>query len=334
MSNKNILVTGGAGYIGSHTVLEILDNTDWKVTIFDTKEPLPSFTKVLETYADRVVFVCGNLLRIDDLNSLFANNSFDAVIHFAAYIEVGESQIEPSKYYRNNVVGSLNLFESCRENNVDKLVFSSTAAAYGTPEYTPIDEQHPAKPINTYGYSKVVVENILHDFSRSYGFNSVILRYFNACGADPLGRTGESHDPETHLIPNILKSFGTDKKFTLFGNDYPTPDGTCVRDYIHVKDLASGHIAALNLLLESDKCHEVINLAGGNGKSNLEIMQTVESVTGQKVNYEFGPRRDGDPGVLIADNSKAKTMLHGWQPQHSDLETIIATAWAWEKGKK
>ena len=330
---KNILITGGAGYIGSQTTIEIMDNTDWNVIIFD-KAKLNSFVaKSYSVFSSRIKVLKGNLLDHTDLENLFANNKIDGIIHFAASIEVGESQINPSLYYENNVIGSFNLINKANLNGVKKIVFSSTAAVYGIPESIPIIETSPTKPINTYGYTKLVIEQMLRDFGRSYQLDSICLRYFNACGADEDSRTGENHDPETHLIPSILQSIGTNKVFKIFGNDYNTPDGTCVRDYIHTSDLASAHVLALKKLLETDGIVKSINLATGSGYSNKQVFDTVEKITGHKINMEVGGRRDGDPDQLIADNTLAKEYL-GWLPVHSDLENIIQTAWNWEASKK
>ena len=330
---KNILITGGAGYIGSQTTIEIMDNTDWNVIIFD-KAKLNSFVaRSYSVFSSRIKVLKGNLLDHTDLENLFANNKIDGIIHFAASIEVGESQINPSLYYENNVIGSFNLINKANLNGVKKIVFSSTAAVYGIPESVPILETSIINPINAYGYTKLVIEQMLRDFGRSYKMDSICLRYFNACGADKLGRTGENHNPETHLIPSILQSIGTDRIFKIFGNDYNTPDGTCVRDYIHTSDLASAHILALKKLLENDGIIKSINLGTGSGYSNKQVFETVEDITGHKINMEIGARRDGDPDQLVADNSLAKLYL-GWNPANSSLENIIQDAWNWECIKK
>jgi UDP-glucose 4-epimerase len=330
---KNILITGGAGYIGSQTALEILDRTDWNVVVFDKADLNRILTESYSKFNSRIKIIKGNLLNNGDLKKLFTSNKIDGIIHFAASIEVGESQINPALYYENNVIGSFNLINSAKENGVTKIVFSSTAAVYGIPESVPILESSQVNPINTYGYTKLVIEQMLRDFGRSYALDSICLRYFNACGADAQGRTGENHNPETHLIPSILQSIGTERIFKIFGNDYNTPDGTCVRDYIHTQDLASAHILSLQKLLETDGIVSSINLATGTGYSNKEVFEMVEKVTGHKVNMEIGPRRDGDPDKLIADNNLAKSYL-GWTPTHSSLENIIQTAWDWEQIRK
>ena len=330
---KNILITGGAGYIGSQTTLEIMDNTDWNVIVFDKVDLNSIIAKSYSVFGTRIKVVKGNLLNNVDLENLFSIYEIDGIIHFAASIEVGESQINPALYYENNIIGSFNLINKANQNGVKKVVFSSTAAVYGIPESIPILETSGTNPINTYGYTKLVIEQMLRDFGRSYQLDSICLRYFNACGADKESRSGENHNPETHLIPSILQSIGTDRVFKIFGNDYKTPDGTCVRDYIHTSDLASAHILALKKLLESDRIIKSINLATGSGYSNLQVFETVEKITGHKINMEIAGRRDGDPDQLIADNSLAKSYL-GWNPIHSDLENIIQTAWNWEGAKK
>ncbi len=330
---KSILITGGAGYIGSQTALEILDNTDWSVVVFDKAELNSILAKSYSTFGSRIKFIYGNLLNNLDLDNLFSNTKIDGIIHFAASIEVGESQINPALYYENNVIGSFNLINKAYLNGVKKIVFSSTAAVYGVPESVPILETSRINPINTYGYTKLVIEQMLRDFGRSYQLDSICLRYFNACGADKDSRTGENHNPETHLIPSILQSIGTNRIFKIFGNDYNTQDGTCVRDYIHTSDLASAHILALKKLLENDGVVKSINLGTGSGYSNQQVFETVEKITGQKVNMEIASRRDGDPDKLIADNNLAKSYL-GWNPINSNLDNIIQTAWNWEGVKK
>jgi UDP-glucose 4-epimerase len=329
---KNILVTGGCGYIGSQTAIALIE-AGYNVIIFDKADANPILQKTFSTFNDKIKIVKGNLLNKAELNNLFATNQIDGIIHFAASIEVGESQINPALYYENNVIGSFNLINTANSNNVKKIVFSSTAAVYGIPESVPILETSRINPINTYGYTKLVIEQMLRDFGRSYGLDSVCLRYFNACGADKLARTGENHNPETHLIPSILQSIGTDKIFKIFGDDYNTPDGTCVRDYIHTTDLASAHILALEKLLNGSGIVKSINLGTGAGYSNKQVFDTVEKITGHKINMEIGARRDGDPDQLVADNTLAKEYL-SWNPVNSDLENIISTAWNWEQNKK
>ncbi len=320
----NILVTGGAGYIGSQTVLALLAKNHTVIVLDNLskghKEVVPE----------------GVSLEIADLNhkksfrSIFEKYQIDGVIHFAGSIEVAESQVDPQVYFRNNTSASLNLLEVMREFEVKNIVFSSTAATYGLPKVVPILESSELSPINTYGRSKLMTEQMLRDFSRSYSFNTLCLRYFNACGADKLGRCGEMHEPETHLIPNILKSVINGTEVTVFGTDYNTFDGTCVRDYIHTMDLADAHVLAIEKLINhtGEAFVESINLGTKSGYSINQIIDTVEKVTDRKVNKVYGTRRAGDPDMLVADNSKAKELLN-WTPKYSDLENIIQTAWNW-----
>jgi UDP-glucose 4-epimerase len=327
----HILVTGGSGYIGSHTVLSLLDN-GFQVTILDKAIPNKVFQKYIQAIPEQCQFVQGDLLDLDLVRQIVSECNFDGVIHFAAdpaYVSQEPDCI--NRYYSNNIISSINLIETCRELEVNNFVFSSTAAMYGIPDSLPIMETSKLQPINVYGYTKSVIEQMLIDFANAYGFSSVRLRYFNACGADSLMRSGEQHEPEVHLIPNILKSVGSDKVFKLFGNDYKTKDGTCVRDYIHVSDLASAHVKALELLLNSkENVKQVVNLGTGTGYTNQEIFETAEKVIGKKIPIEIVGRRAGDPDELVADNSKAKEIL-GWQTTHSSLENILTTAWQWEQ---
>jgi UDP-glucose-4-epimerase GalE len=313
-----ILVTGGAGYIGSHTRY-FLQKKGHSVIIADNlsrghKEAVPE-----------------GLLRVIDLDetdrlaTLLRNERVDAVIHFAAYIAVGESTQIPEVYFVNNVGGSLSLFEAMVRCDVKRLVFSSSAAAYGIPERVPITEDQPYAPINPYGESKVMVEKILEWLDRYREFRGIRLRYFNACGAEPEAGLGERHDPETHLIPLLLRAIQTGKPMTLFGNDYSTPDGTCIRDYIHVSDLAEAHVLALEHLLRGG-ASEVFNVGTGSGHSVLEVLTAVERVTGRKVPHTIGPRREGDPPSLVADSQKLQRAL-GWSPKRADLDRIVADAW-------
>ena len=323
-----ILVTGGAGYIGSHCVLALAEK-NYDVIIFDNLSTGHIETvQNLKQYAN-ADFVKGDLLNPNDLSKLFDNNKIDAVIHFAAFSLVGESVLDPQKYYINNVCGTINLMKAMMEHNVKKLVFSSTAATYGEPEYIPIDENHPQNPINPYGQSKLMLEKIMDDYSKAYDFRSVRLRYFNVAGADSLARVGEWHDVETHLIPNILKStIAEGKKFQLFGDDYNTKDGTCVRDYINVEDLAQAHIFALEYLNNGGKTN-YFNLGTNDGNTNKEVFRDCEEVTGKKIELEIAPRRPGDPASLVADNKKAREIL-GWSPD-KDLKYSIEKAYQWEK---
>ena len=338
MSNSNsqhtILVTGGCGYIGSHTVLALLD-AGFQVVIFDKNLPNSAFGEYIKTLNNQCKFIEGNLLDLNLVQKTITQNNFDGVIHFAADPAfVSQSPQYISGYYTNNVISSINLINTCREHNLNNFVFSSTAAMYGNPKTLPIREDSELAPINVYGYTKSVIETMLLDYNRAYNFQSVRLRYFNACGADSDMRSGEEHDPEVHLIPNILQSVGTDKVFELFGNDYKTVDGTCMRDYIHVSDLASAHLKALKLMLNSnDNTCQVINLGTGAGFTNQQIFTTAEKTIGQSIPLKIVGRRAGDPDELVADNTKAKNIL-GWQPVNSSLDNILQSAWKWQQNKK
>lgn len=323
-----ILVTGGAGYIGSHCVLALL-NKGFDVVIFDNletghKETIDTL-KNIDAAGKVTDFIKGDLKNLGDINSVFEKHNIDAVIHFAALSLVGESVKEPQKYYYNNVYGSLNLLNAMISHNVKKIVFSSTAATYGEPEYTPIDEKHHQNPINPYGNTKLMVEKIMDDYSKAYELKSVRLRYFNVAGADSETRVGEWHEPETHLIPNILKStLGTGKTFELYGDDYSTKDGTCVRDYINVEDLAQAHILALEYLNHGGETN-YFNLGTKQGDTVKEVFNVCEKITKQKIPINIMPRRNGDPAILVADNTKAMTTL-GWKPTHT-LEDSVKTAY-------
>lgn len=324
-----ILITGGAGYIGSQTNLYLLEK-GFETVVFDNlvyghRHNIPA--------NPNCQFVQGSLLDLAQLEAVFDHNQIDGVIHFAAFAYVGESVTDPSKYYQNNVLGSFNLLEVMRKFGCQKLVFSSTCATYGTPETLPITESEPQKPINPYGWSKLMIEQMIKDYHVAYGLNAVVFRYFNAAGADSDLRTGEEHSPETHLIPLILEvASGKRDQIMIFGDDYETPDGTCIRDYIHTTDLASAHFLGMQKL-NGDKICEFINLASGNGFSVLEIIQMVEKVTGKIIKTQIAPRRAGDPAMLIADNKKAREFLD-WNPTNSNLENIIQTAWNWESRNK
>jgi UDP-glucose 4-epimerase len=272
----------------------------------------------------------GDLLDPAALATLFAAHRFDAVMHFCARSLVGESVQQPYAYYRNNVAGTLNLLQAMQAAGVERLVFSSTAAVFGNPQADLIDEDHPTEPINPYGASKLMVERMLADAATAYGLRSVALRYFNAAGADPAGTLGESHDPETHLIPNVLRAaLGTGSSLKVFGDDYATRDGTCVRDYVHVNDVASAHLAALAFMGAHEGAH-VFNLGNGQGFSVLEVIEAARRVTGADIGFEVAPRRLGDPPVLVAASSRAREVL-GWIPEFTDIGDIIATAWTWHR---
>lgn len=325
-----ILVTGGAGYVGSHNVIALI-NAGYDVVIFDNLElghiETVETLKNIQAKGKVVDFIQGDLQEFDSINKVFQAYNIDAVIHFAAYSQVGESVKNPQKYYFNNVYGTLNLLRAMLENKVKRIVFSSTAATYGEPVYVPIDENHPQNPINTYGKTKLMIESILDDYDKAYGLKSVRLRYFNVAGADSLNRVGEWHEPETHLIPNVLNStFGNGKKFQMFGTDYDTKDGTCVRDYINVEDLANAHILALRYLENGGETN-FFNLGTTEGNSVKEVFSTCEKVTGKTIPVDVMPRREGDPATLIAQNIKAKDIL-GWLPQKT-LEDSVKTAYTW-----
>jgi UDP-glucose 4-epimerase len=311
-------VTGGAGYIGSHTV-RLLLNQGYDVTVVD------DLSRGHKHNVPRGKLNQINLCQTEAITELMRQYRPDAVIHFAAFIAVGESMRDPGRYFNNNVCGSLSLLNAMIAANVKHLVFSSTAAVYGNPHASPIQEDFPIQPVNAYGESKVMVETLLRWFDTIHHLTSVCLRYFNASGADPAGDLGEEHDPETHLIPLLFRAVQTRKPVTLFGDDYPTPDGTCIRDYIHVNDLAQAHILAVEHLLNGG-ASEQFNVGTGTGHSVLEVVRAVEAVTGEKVPYEIGPRREGDPPALVAASDKLRGRL-GWSPQYAELQTIVEHAW-------
>ncbi|KAA0019013.1 UDP-glucose 4-epimerase GalE [Salinicola corii] len=323
-----VLIAGGAGYIGSHMVKQ-LAKAGHDVVVIDN---LSTGFRHLVRYGELVV---GDLADTSLLERLFQTHRFDGVMHFAANSLVGESVGDPGKYYRNNVSNTLNLLDVMVRHQVQHFIFSSTAATFGEPEYTPIDELHPQVPINPYGASKLMIERALKDYANAYGLNSVCLRYFNACGADPEGELGECHDPETHLIPLILQAAsGRRDSITVFGRDYPTADGTCIRDYIHIEDLCSAHGLALEKLVSGKiKGAAAYNLGNGNGFSVQQVIEAAQSLVtkeSMKIQLEEGPRRAGDPAVLVADSSFAKKDLD-WTPQYSDLKVILRHSWRWEK---
>jgi len=317
-----ILVIGGAGYIGSHMV-KMLGQQGCSVTTLDD---------LSSGHRDAVLcgdFVQGNFGDRALLDTVLSRG-FNAVMHFASFIQVGESVQHPDKYYRNNVMYTLGLLDAMRAYGVDKFIFSSTAATFGEPQYTPIDEAHPQHPINPYGRTKLIVEQALADYDKAYGFKSVCLRYFNAAGADPEGELGERHDPETHLIPLVLQAAsGRRPHINVFGRDYDTPDGTCIRDYIHINDLCNAHWLALNNLINGG-ASQTYNLGNGNGFSVQEVIDTAQRITGLDIPVISCPRRDGDAARLVADSRLAQERL-GWHPEFPELTTIIEHAWQWER---
>lgn len=317
-----VLVVGGAGYIGSHMV-KMLGRRGDQVTTLDD---LSSGHRDAVLHGDFVLGSCGDRSLLDDVLS----QGFDAVMHFASFIQVGESVAQPDKYYANNVSHTLTLIDAMRAHGVSRFIFSSTAATFGEPLYSPIDERHPQQPINPYGRTKWIIEQALADYDRAYGFKSVCLRYFNAAGADPEGQLGERHDPETHLIPLVLQAAsGRRPHISVFGRDYDTPDGTCIRDYIHIEDLCSAHLLGLQSLMQGE-ASQSYNLGNGNGFSVQEVIDAARQVTGRTIPVVEAPRREGDPARLVADAAMARQRL-GWQPQYADLATIIAHAWRWEQ---
>ncbi|MGK7917114.1 MAG: UDP-glucose 4-epimerase GalE [Prochloraceae cyanobacterium] len=326
VTKTKILVTGGAGYIGSHIVLA-LQRRGYQVLVLDNL--VYGHRDIVEDLL-KAELVVGDTSDRQLLDQLFATRNISAVMHFAAYAYVGESVTDPAKYYHNNVVGTLTLLEAMLAAGSDKFVFSSTCATYGMPQTIPISETHPQAPINPYGASKLMVERMLEDFDRAYGLKSVIFRYFNASGADPSGLLGEDHTPETHLIPLILLSaLGKRESIQIFGTDYPTRDGTCIRDYIHVSDLAEAHVLGLEHLLQGGET-ETFNLGNGNGFSVREAIETARQVIGREITVVESSRRPGDPPILVGSSDRARKIL-GWQPQYADLGEIIAHAWQWHQ---
>lgn len=307
-----ILITGGAGYIGSHTILNLIKN-GYKILIFDNLEN--GHIETVDTLKDidkSIIFEKGDLRNIEEIENIFNKYAVEGVIHFAAFALVEESVKNPSKYYRNNIYGTLNLLDAMIKHNVKRIVFSSTCATYGEPKEVPINENHDQNPINPYGYSKLAIERIMDDYDKAYGLKSIRLRYFNVTGCDEEGRIGEWHEPETHLIPNILLS-DSKKVFSIFGDDYETPDGTCIRDYLNVLDLAEAHRLSYEYLLKENKT-DVFNLGTGKGYSVKEAFATCERVLNKKIAVEIKGRRGGDPAMLYADIGKAKNILD-WHPK-------------------
>lgn len=318
-----ILIVGGAGYIGSHLNKKISEK-GYETVVFD------NLSYGHENFVKWGIFKQGDLGNIDEIRNVFKKYDIEAVMHFAAFTYVGESVEDPQKYYLNNVKNTLNLLQVMLEENVKHFVFSSTCATYGDPVEIPITENHPQNPINPYGRGKLIVEQVLKDYSDAYGLNYASLRYFNAAGADPDCEIGEMHDPETHLIPLILDAAdGKREDIKIFGTDYDTPDGTCIRDYIHVTDLADAHILALEYL-KNDGESDVFNLGNGNGFSVKEVIEEARKITGKKINATEAPRRPGDPPTLIGSSKKAMEILN-WKPQYHELSKIIETAWNWHK---
>ncbi len=322
MKDKTFLIVGGAGYIGSHMTL-MLHELEHQVIVIDN----------LSTgFEDAVIgaeFIRADLHDYHKINQIFKERNIDVVMHFAAHIDVGESVRDPFKYYRNNVVATQTLLECMVANKVNNFVFSSTAAIFGEPEYVPIDEAHPKHPINPYGHSKLMVEQMLESYDQAYGLKSICLRYFNAAGADPKTRLGERHDPETHLIPLVLQAAsGRRDTISIFGENYDTQDGTCVRDYIHIVDLCKAHLLATEYMLR-EKTSRQFNLGNGNGYTVKQVIDTAKQVTNKIIKVQKADRREGDPAVLVADAALAKQILN-WRTQYSALEEIVEHAWKWE----
>jgi len=318
-----ILVTGGLGYVGCHAVKQLVDRGEQVYTldnlIYGHKQAACGSTVIVGDIGDQTL-----------LRQVFSAHKIDAVMHFAAFADVGESVADPEKYYLNNVSKSLAMLQVMLEFDVKMMIFSSSAATFGEPEIVPIPEDHPKNPTNPYGRSKLMLEHILKEYEQAYGLRSISLRYFNASGADPSGLIGEDHTPEHHLIPLIIDvALGKREKISVFGSDWPTPDGTCVRDYVHVGDLAQAHLLGLEAL-RNGKETTAYNLGNGNGYSVMEVVKMVEKVTGKPINAVMADRRPGDPAVLVASAAKIASEL-GWKPNHPDLETIVQTAWDWHR---
>lgn len=316
-----VLVTGGLGYVGSHAVKMLMERGESVVAlddlVFGHKEASSGSEIVIGDIGDKEL-----------LRKIFSTHTIDSVMHFAAFADVGESVADPQKYYITNVSKSLAMLEVMLEFGIKMMIFSSSAATFGEPTQIPIPEDHPKDPTNPYGRSKLMLEEILKEYEHAYGLRSISFRYFNASGADPSGLIGEDHKPEHHIIPLVLEvAMGRREKFSMFGTDWPTPDGTCIRDYVHVTDLAQAHVLGLDAL-RNGKGTAVYNLGNGSGYSNRQVIATAEEVTGKKINVVDAPRRPGDPAVLVASSKKAVEEL-GWSPKYPDLKTIIETAWNW-----
>jgi UDP-glucose-4-epimerase GalE len=328
---STILVTGGAGYIGSHAVKALLASGDRVVVYDDLSAGHPEAVAALARRFgdDRVSLVRGHIGEVERVRTVLRDHRADAVMHFAAWLSVGESVKDPVGYYRNNVAGALAVLEAMAAERVTAFVFSSTAAVFGNPVETPITEDHPKQPINAYGETKLAIERALPHFERAYGVSSVVLRYFNAAGADPEGDLGEDHDPELHLIPLALAATQGGTPLNVFGDDYPTPDGTCLRDYIHVSDLADAHVLALRHL-RAGGASASYNLGNGRPTSVRQVIEAVGRVTGRQVAWSMADRREGDPAVLFASSERIKREL-GWLPKFEDIETIVRTAAEWAR---
>ena len=325
-AKPTILVTGGAGYIGSHAVKALI-GAGYEVIVLDN---LVYGHRELVEEVLKVELIVGDINDRPLLDKLFASRNIAAVMHFSAYAYVGESVTDPAKYYRNNVIGTITLLEAMIAFSIKQFVFSSTCATYGVPHTVPITEDHPQNPINPYGATKLMVERILQDFDIAYGLKSVYFRYFNAAGADPAGLLGEDHNPETHLLPLVLMAaLGKRDSVSIFGTDYPTPDGTCIRDYIHVTDLAEAHILGLEYLLKGGNT-SVFNLGNGQGFSVKEAIDTARSVTGREIKVVMSDRRPGDPPILVGSSDKARDIL-GWEPKYPALKEILIHAWNWHQ---
>ena len=322
-----VLVTGGAGYIGSHAV-QALVQSGQRVVIYDNLSAGHG-EAARRAGGDGAVLVEGDILDTDRVRGTIEAHGVDAVMHFAAWLSVAESVRNPSGYYRNNVGGALSVLDAMIATGVRHFVFSSTAAVFGNPEQTPITEEHPKRPINAYGETKLAIERALPHYERAYGVRSVALRYFNAAGADPSGFLGEHHDPELHVIPKAIDAAAGRGTFQVYGEDYDTPDGTCLRDYVHVTDLASAHLLSLDALRRG-AASTVYNLGNGRPTSVRAIMQAIERVAGKPVPYTPGPRREGDPAVLFASSERIRREL-GWAPRYEDVDTIVETAWRWRE---
>ena len=323
---RTIFVTGGAGYVGSHCC-KAFARAGWRVVVYDSLyrgwRDLARFGELVE----------GDILDLPRLTAAMADAKPDVVAHFAALTYVGESVEDPARYYENNAKGTWNILQAMRESGCSRIIFSSTAATYGEPQEIPMPETHRQLPINPYGWSKLIVERMLHDYAAAYGFRFAALRYFNAAGADPEGEIGERHDPETHVIPLAIRgALSDDYAFTIFGDDFPTRDGTCVRDYVHVTDLAEAHRLAADHLAGGGE-GGAFNLGTGTGTTVKEIADAVEQVSGKPLRRVVGPRRAGDPPALVASNARARDVL-GWTPMRSDIAAIVRDAWAWHTGPR